>query len=97
MNSQNYDAGIILVLLQRFEKQRLPRMTEIMQRLEQGNTINEFDIAYLGQALHDLSLLFPYIDRHPEYEVLFSKVIHYYKSITDKALNNEKNNSGHLS
>ncbi len=91
MDIKNYDTGIILVVLQRFEKQRLPRIIEIKQRLDNGNTLNEFEIEYLSEALHDARSLLPYLDRHPEYEPLLSRVFHYYKIITDEALGNEKN------
>jgi hypothetical protein len=90
MNRKNYDTGIILVALLRFEKHRLPRVTEIKQKLDQGDTLNNFDIEYLGEALNDARNLMPYLDRHPEYEPLVAKVIHYYKIITDEALANEK-------
>jgi len=91
MNIQNDETGIIQVVLERFEKQRLPRMIEIKQLLDQGNTLSEFDIEYLSEALHDARELISYLDTHPEYEPLFSRVIHYYKIITDEALDNEKN------
>ena len=55
-----------------------------------GSTLNEFDIEFLSEALHDVRVLLPYIDRHPEYEALISKVFHYYKSITEEALSNER-------
>ena len=53
MTTQNDDTGIIQVILERFEKQRLPRMIEIKQRLDQGNTLNEFELEYLSEAVHD--------------------------------------------
>ncbi len=90
MNKQINDQGIILVLLERFEKQRLPRVIEIKDKVDQGEVLDDFDIEYLGAALHDARELLPLLDRHPEYEPLVSRVIHYYKLITDEALQNEK-------
>jgi len=89
MNIQDDDTGVIQTLLERFEKHRLPRITEIKQRLDQGNTLSDFDIEYLSEAIHDAKVLLPYLNRHPEYEALVSSVIHYYKLITDEALANE--------
>jgi len=85
------DTGIIQVILERFEKQRLPRMIEIKQRLDDGNKLNEFELEYLSEAVHDAKALLPFLERHPEYEPLLSRVVHYYKIITDEALGNEKN------
>lgn len=90
MDLQQHDTGIIIVLLQRFEKQRLPRIVAMEQRLDSGDNLREFDIDYLREALHDAKMLLPYLDRHQEYRPLFAKVMHYYKEISDTALSNEK-------
>ena len=41
MNIENYDTGILIVVLQRFEKQCLPRLVEIKQELAMGSTLWE--------------------------------------------------------
>lgn len=89
MNFKDSDTGIILVLIERFERQRLPWLIDIQLKLDQGSLLNDIDIEYLSEALHDARLLLPYLDRHPEYEPFFAKVMHYYKSIADQALVNE--------
>jgi len=86
------DTGIFQVILARFEKQRLPRMVEIKQRLDAGDKLNEFELEYVSEAMHDAEALFPFVERHPEYQPLLSRVFHYYKIISDEALNNEKGN-----
>lgn len=86
MSIEKDDAGLAQVLLDRFEKQRLPRISEIKEQLDRGNKLNEFDIEYLSEALHDAKTLFPFLERHPEYKALLSSVFHYYKLITDEAL-----------
>lgn len=83
------DTGIIQVILERFEKQRLPRMIEIKQRLDDGYKLNEFELEYLSEAVHDAKALLPFLERHPEYEPLLSRVFHYYKIISDETLDNE--------
>jgi hypothetical protein len=90
MNMNIDDTGIIQAILECFQKQRLPRVMEIKQKLDRGETLNEFDIEYLSEAIHDNCGFIPYLGRHPEYESLVSRVIHYYKAITDEALSNEK-------
>ena len=89
MRTQNFDIGVIQVVLLRLESQRLPRIIEIKQRLDLGNTLNEFEIDYLSQALFDTRAILPYLDKHPEYIALLTSVIHCYKVITDEALGNE--------
>ena len=90
MNQEDDDLGIMMAVIHRFETQRLPWMIDLKLKLDQGSRLNDIDIEYLGRALHDARLLFPYLERHPEYEPLFAKVMHYYKTITDMAMTNEK-------
>ena len=90
MDKKTVDTGVILVLLESFEKQRLPRIIEIKLKLDYGDIINEFELEYLSEALHDARMLLPYLDRHPEYQPLVAKIIHYYKLVVDEALANEK-------
>lgn len=90
MSNQLNDTGVILVMIQRFERQRLPRIIKIKERLDDGNRLTEFEIEYMSEALQDARSLLPYLDRHQEYKPLFARVIHYYKVIADKALANEE-------
>ena len=90
MDPKQHDTGIIIVLLQDFEQQRLPRIIAIEQRLDNGGNLSEFEIDYLSEALHDARKILPYLDRQQEYRPLLAKVMHYYKEITDTALSNEK-------
>ncbi len=78
MNSDNSDTGIILAIIQRFEHQRLPRMMELKQKLDAGESLNDFDIEFLSETLHDSKLMLPYLDRMSEFEPLFAMVMHYY-------------------
>ncbi len=45
---------------------------------------------FLEQVFTDANRIQPLLDKHHEYESLVVKVIHLYKMITDKALENEK-------
>ena len=90
MDPKQHDTGIIIVLLQDFEQQRLPRIIAMEQRLDNGDNLSEFEIDYLSEALQDTRKILPYLDRHQEYRPLLAKVMHYYKEITNTALSNEK-------
>ena len=90
MDKKTEDTGVILALLESFKKQRLPRVIDIKLRLDYGEVINEFELEYLSEALHDARILFLYLDRHPEYRPLVAKIIHYYKVVIDEALANER-------
>ena len=47
MAEPSNDAGVIAVLLERFEKQRLPRALALKEKVDRGESLDEWDTAYL--------------------------------------------------
>jgi len=90
MTDKSEDAGVIAVLVQRFESERLPRALDLKEKVDQGETLNDIDIAFLEQVLEDANKLGPLLERHDEYHKLVAQATSLYKEITDKALANEK-------
>ena len=90
MNASDQDAGVISVLMERFEKQRLPRALSLKEKVARGELLSEYDLAFLEEVFSDAGKIKPLLDRHPEYQPLASRVMHLYKEITDKALENQK-------
>lgn len=94
MADTSTDAGILQVLAKRLESQRLPRLLSIKEKVDRGETLTDYDIGYLEQVFEDAQELRPLMDRHPEWQSLSASVIHLYKQITEKALENEKAQGG---
>ena len=90
MTEQSEDAGVIDVLMQRLEKHRLPRALALKEKVDRGERLDDDDIAFLERVFADTSKVKPLLDKHPKYESLAVKVIQLYKSITEKALENEQ-------
>ena len=90
MSETTSDEGVIAVLIERLEKQRLPRLLALEEKVNNGEPLDSFNIEYLENAIADARKAFPLLERHPEYQSLASKVIGLYKEITDKALEIEK-------
>ncbi len=90
MDNSSKDEGIIEVLLERLEKQRLPRLLDIKQKVDSGNPLENFDLDFLEETMQDARKAIPLIDRHPKYQALAAKVMELYKSISDAALEIEK-------
>ena len=58
-------------------------------KVDRGEKLSDFDIEFLGEVLADANNVKSIIDKHPEYKDLAFRVIHLYKEIMDKALENE--------
>jgi hypothetical protein len=86
MSHEVSDIGLIEVLLERLEKQRLPRLLEIEQKVDAGKTLLDEDLDFLEQAIIDGRKAMPLLDRHPEYHHLAVQVVELYKKITEKAI-----------
>jgi len=84
------DIGVLTVLMERLEKQRLPRILSLKEKVDSGEQLNEIDLDFLGKVMSDAKKALPLIDRHPEYQQLASKLVGLYNEITEKDLQLEK-------
>ena len=90
MSESSGDMGLITVLLQRLETQRLPRALVLKDKVDRGELLDDFDLGFLEEVFADTSSIRPFLAQHPEYQELAARMMHLYKEITDKALQNEK-------
>jgi len=90
MTEMHEGEGIVLALLERMEKQRLPRALDIKERVDRGELLNDSDIEFLEHVFADASKARPVIDKHPEWHELVTRLLSLYTEITDRALENEK-------
>jgi len=90
MKESEEELGVIYTLIERFEKQRLPRLRELKKRVDRGEVLGESDLRFMYQVTLDAQRSKRLIDRHPEWHKFCSEVIHLYEEIAVKALDNEK-------
>ena len=90
MTEPTEEDGVILALIERFEKQRLPRLKAIKEKTDSGELLNDGDVEFLDTVIHDAQQSKHLIDRHPEWQAFCATVVHLYETITEKALENEK-------
>lgn len=77
-------------MLQGLINERLPRLHSIKRRLENGERLSDWNIAYLQQSFNDARRIETMLERNPEYRDLVARLLHLHKEITDKALENER-------
>ena len=93
MNNPTTDAGLIQVLLEKLEKQRLPGIITSNEKVDSGKALDETELDYLKNAIADARKVIPLIDRHPEYQHIASQVMALYKEIADKTMLIEKSST----
>lgn len=90
MNNNEKNNAVIEVLMERFEKRRLPRLLDIKEKVDQGNKLDQFDMEFLTTVFKDARENEHYLEEAgDEYKNLIAKVSSLYHSITEKALENE--------
>ncbi len=94
MDKSKNELGIVQVLAERLEKQRLPRALEMKAMVDRGEVLGESDLLFLEEVFADAARIKPYLDTHPEWQDLAGRMTHLYKEITEKALENEKQARG---
>jgi hypothetical protein len=94
MNKPNMDAGTLQVLVERMQSQRLPRAMALKDKVDRGEMLDDFDLAFLQEVVNDASAIRPLVDAHPEWHDLVAKVSNLYKEIADKALANAQSQKG---
>ena len=90
MTKDARDAGVLAALMERLEKQRLPRALDIKEKVDRGERLDEWDTDYLEKIITDAQDALDLVDQHPEYQSLYARVADLYEDITRKALENEQ-------
>ena len=85
------DTGTAMALLERFRTQRLPRALKIKDRVDQGERLEDTDLTFLKEVLESAGQIQGLVERHPEYQEIYSRSVELYHDITTRALANEKN------
>ncbi len=90
MKDPQQDAGMLAVMIERLETQRLPRALDLKEKVDKGGRLDEFDLAFLEEVFSDSQEIKPLIERHPEHQEIRAKMMGLYREITEKALANER-------
>jgi hypothetical protein len=90
MDQKEKDKGLIMVLLERFNKQRLPRALALKEKTDSGKLLDDYDHKYIKELQKDSSEVMLIIERNPEYKELAANIINLYKEIIEKDTENRK-------
>jgi len=92
--SDQKDLGIIIAVLKRFEKQRLPHIFCIREYIERGEKLKDSDIDFLNDIIYETQKMASQtnkiLKKHPEFEQLEINIRALYHYIAELSLINEK-------
>ncbi len=90
MDQKEKDKGVIMVLLERFNKQRLPRALALKKKVDSGELLDDYDHKYMQDLQKDVSEIRPIIERNPEYKDLAEDITNLWNEIIEKDIENQK-------
>jgi hypothetical protein len=82
--------NLIQILMQRFEAEHLERILALRNSVAAGQRITDAEQALLEHVFQEALDSKPLVDRFPEYQPLYVRVIGIYREITGYALDNEQ-------
>jgi hypothetical protein len=83
------EIGISRVLIERLQRDRLPRILEIKEHVDAGRALDDNQLGFLQKMLQDAQENASLVDSLPDCRELFARVIHLCHDITATALQNE--------
>ena len=92
MTNKLDDPGVLQVVLEDYEKHKLPRMNSIKASVDNGNRLDSEELTFLRMLYQEINDYEPFVEHHPEFKKLYVSFVRLYCGIMDAALDNEQRN-----
>jgi hypothetical protein len=90
MEQANKELGIAITIFDRFEKQTLPDLLWIKDKVDKGELLSDGDMEFLEQVSQNATEVKLLVDEQPEWQSLYASAINLYEEIIAKALGNQQ-------
>ena len=89
MNSAVDDLGVIMAFLAQLEIETIPWALAVQAEIAAGEKLSEPDLLFFQERLDEISSLLHVIERHPEFQLVTSKIVKLYHEVIEQALENQ--------
>lgn len=86
------DLGVIAVVVEEFEKHKLPVLLDLRRKVDNGETLLDVEYDYLSRSIDEISHHLPLTYGRPELQEFCTHVIHLYTEICELAIEVEHKN-----
>ena len=90
MNNILENQGVLQVVLEEYEKHKLPRIFLIKKHIDNGDRLNDGELIFLKEIYKEIIKYESFIEDHAEFKTLYLNFVSLYCSIMDSALENER-------
>lgn len=94
MSGVSKETGVLAVLAKRMVEERLPKALALKERVDRGEVLNDLDLVFLEQVVADSKTVGPLVKDNPQAADIAGRMLHLYREITTKALENEQAQPG---
>jgi hypothetical protein len=89
MSTITKDDGVIVAMMEQFERSWLPRALALKTKVDKGGRLDDTEIVHLLTVLSDFQDIQQRVDARPDLQVMFAQAVSVYESISNRALQNE--------
>ena len=90
MSEASKEDAVLAVLADRLVEERLPRALALKAKVDRGEVLGDFDIAFLEQVLADARNIPQGVKENPKFKDAAAQMMQLYNAIMNKALENEQ-------
>lgn len=89
MSPDTEETAVKEAVLEQLNKEDLPRLLELQERVGNGEAINDHDLQLLERVMQEIHALQSLAQNNPELEKLFAQITALYTDTTARAVDNE--------
>ena len=92
LTEEEIDQGTLQAVAENAVKMVIPRALDLKEKLDEGETLNDYDLVFLEEALQEYVSIRHIIEEHPEWSAFATRMADLCNDIVGEAIEVEKKN-----